>query len=143
MELRVFFLFQGKDKCLRFYLYHWDHLSQCTCMLSFSILLPIRLCWLQSSKGEPMDVDLSTILASDSQGDVVPQASPRKTDRVPQSPLRPQSGASAPAVASSQGSNESPLVSLLSQPSSKDSKQIRRASNPEQEMPPTKVPLFA
>ncbi|XP_058961919.1 bromodomain-containing protein 8-like isoform X3 [Pocillopora verrucosa] len=92
----------------------------------------------QSSKGEPMDVDLSTILASDSQGDMVPQASPRKTDRVPQSPLRPQSGASAPAVASSQGSNESPLVSLLSQPSSKDSKQIRRASNPEQEMPPTK-----
>lgn len=89
-----------------------------------------------------MDVDLSTILASDSQGDMIPQASPRKTDRVPQSPLRPQSGASA-AVASSQGSNESPLVSLLSQPSSKDSKQIRRASNPEQEMPPTKVPLFA
>ena len=89
-----------------------------------------------------MDVDVGIILASDSQGDMVPpQVSPRRTDRVPQSPVRQQSGTSQAAIASSQGSNESALVSLLSQPSSKDSKQLRRSSVSDQEMPSAKVTM--
>ena len=87
-----------------------------------------------------MDIDLGGILPPGSQGEMVPPlASPRRTDHVPQSPVRQHSSTSQAATASSQGSNESALVSLLSQRSTKDSKQMRRPSNNDQEMPSTKV----
>ena len=87
-----------------------------------------------------MDIDLGSTLPSGSQGEMVPPlASPRKTDHVPQSPVRQYSSTSQAATASSQGSNESALVSLLSQRSTKDSKQMRRPSNTDQEMSSTKV----
>ncbi|KAJ7392357.1 Bromodomain-containing protein 8 [Desmophyllum pertusum] len=90
----------------------------------------------QLSKGEPMDVDVGS---TGSQGEMVPpQVSPRRTDHIPQSPVRQQSSALQAVTASSQGSNESSLVSLLSQRSAKDSKQLRRPSNTDQEMPSTK-----
>jgi len=95
---------------------------------------------LQLSKGEPMDIDLGGTLPPGSQGEMVPPlASPRRTDHVPQSPVRQHSSTSQAVTANSQGSNESALVSLLSQRSTKDSKQIRRPSNNEQEMSSTKV----
>jgi len=87
-----------------------------------------------------MDVDLGGILPSGSQGEMVPPlASPRRTDHVPQSPVRQHSSTPQAATASSQGSNESALVSLLSQRSTKDSKLMRRPSINDQEMPSTKV----
>lgn len=87
-----------------------------------------------------MDIDLGSTLPSGSQGEMVPPlASPRRTDHVPQSPVRQHSSTSQAATASSQGSNESALVSLLSQRSSKDSKQMRRPSNNDQEMSLSKV----
>ncbi|XP_020629185.1 bromodomain-containing protein 8-like isoform X1 [Orbicella faveolata] len=89
----------------------------------------------QLSKGEPMDIDLGGTLPPGSQGEMVPPlASPRRTDHVPQSPVRQPSSTSQAATASSQGSNESALVSLLSQRSTKDSKQMRRPSSNDQEM---------
>jgi len=95
---------------------------------------------LQLSKGEPMDIDLGGTLPPGSQGEMVPPlASPRRTDHVPQSPVRQPSSTSQAATASSQGSNESALVSLLSQRSTKDSKQMRRPSSNDQEMSSIKV----
>lgn len=87
-----------------------------------------------------MDVDVGS---TGSQGEMVPpQVSPRRTDHIPQSPVRQQSSALQAVTASSQGSNESSLVSLLSQRSAKDSKQLRRPSNTDQEMPSTKVTTY-
>ena len=87
-----------------------------------------------------MDIDLGGTLPPGSQGEMVPPlASPRRTDYVPQSPVRQHSSTSQAATASSQGSNESALVSLLSQRSTKDSKQMRRPSNNEQDVSSTKV----
>ena len=87
-----------------------------------------------------MDIDLGGTLPPGSQGEMVPPlASPRRADYVPQSPVRQHSSSSQAATASSQGSNESALVSLLSQRSTKDSKQMRRPSNNEQDMSSTKV----
>ena len=87
-----------------------------------------------------MDVDLGGTLPFGSQGEMVPpQVSPRRTDHVPQSPVRQQGSISQAATASSQGSNESALVSLLSQRPTKDSKQLRRPSNTDQEMMSNKV----
>lgn len=87
-----------------------------------------------------MDVDLGGTLPTGSQGEMVPpQVSPRRTDHVPQSPVRQQSSTSQAVTASLQGSNESALVSLLSQRSLKDSKQLRRPSNTDQEIPSPKV----
>ena len=83
-----------------------------------------------------MDVDLGNMVLSGTHGEMVPpQVSPRRTDHVP---ARQQS-TSQTSLASSQGSAESALVTLLSQPSSKDDKQLRRGSNTEQELPSTKV----
>lgn len=87
-----------------------------------------------------MDIDLGGTLPPGSQGEMVPPlTSPRRTDHVPQSPVRQHSSTSQAGTANSQGSNESALVSLLSQRSTKDSKQIRRPSNNDQEMSSTKV----
>ena len=87
-----------------------------------------------------MDIDLGGTLPPGPQGEMVPPlASPRRTDLVPQSPVRQHSSTSQVATASSQGSNESALVSLLSQRSTKDSKQMRRPSNNDQEMSSIKV----
>ena len=94
---------------------------------------------MQLSKGEPMDVDLVGVGLSGSHGEMVPpQVSPRRTDHVPPSSTR-QQGASQVVVAGLQGSTESTLVSLLSQPSSKDDKQLRRGSGTDQDLPSTKV----
>lgn len=87
-----------------------------------------------------MDIDLGGTLPPGSQGEMVPPlASPRRTDYVPQSPVRQHSSISQAATASSQGSNKSSLLSLLSQRSTKESKQMRRLSINEQDMSSTKV----
>lgn len=87
-----------------------------------------------------MDIDLGGTLPPGSQGEMVPPlALPRRTDHVPQSPVQQPSSTSQAATASSQGSNESALVSLLSQRSTKDSKQMRRPSSNDQEMSSIKV----
>ena len=86
-----------------------------------------------------MEVDLGGTVLSGSQGEMVPpQVSPRRTDHVPQSSVRQQS-TSQMSLTSAQGSSESTLMSLLSQPSSKDDKQSRRSSSTDQELPQTKV----
>lgn len=83
-----------------------------------------------------MDVDVGSIVLSGAQRDMAPpQVSPRRADHVP---ARQQSTLQSTA-ASSHGSAESTLVSLLSQPSAKDEKQLRRGSFSDQELQPTKV----
>lgn len=86
-----------------------------------------------------MDVDVGNIVLSGAQREMAPpQVSPRRADHVParqQSTLRTLQS----TAASSHGSAESTLVSLLSQPSAKDEKQLRRGSFSDQELQPTKV----
>ena len=71
-----------------------------------------------------------------------PQVSPRRTDNVPQISPR-QQGTSPSSLPTKQGSAESTLVSLLSQPPSKDDKHLRRPSGSEQEFPSPKVNTMA
>ena len=88
-------------------------------------------------------MDLVGAGLSGSQGEMVPpQVSPRRTDHVgPQNSTR-QQGTSQTLLTGLQGSSESTLVSLLSQPPSKDDKQLRRGSGTDQELPSTKVKML-
>lgn len=87
-----------------------------------------------------MEVDHGSGMLSGSHGEMVPpQVSPRRLDHGPQSSARQQGTSQAALQTSLQGSSESALVSLLSQSSSKDDKQLRRGSSTDQDLPTTKV----
>lgn len=87
-------------------------------------------------------MDLGGTGLSGSHGEMVPPlTSPRRVDHGSQSSGRQQGSSQAP-LPNTQGSNESTLVSLLSQPSSKDDKQLRRGSATDQEPPSSKVNMW-
>lgn len=86
-----------------------------------------------------MDLDLGGVVPLSFHGDMAPpQISPRKTDSIPQLSAR-QQGTSQASLPSKPGSAEPTLLSLLSQPPTKDEKLSRRPSGTEPEMSSSKV----
>ncbi|XP_068745358.1 bromodomain-containing protein 8-like isoform X2 [Montipora capricornis] len=91
-----------------------------------------------SGSSQPIDADIGLGGPLGSHGEMAPpQVSPRRTDNIPQISPR-QQGTSPSSLPTKQGSAESTLVSLLSQPPSKDDKHLRRPSGSEQEFPSPK-----